>query len=305
MNKWLAAIRLPFLTASVIPVLVGVALAYYETGQFNWITALLTAIAAACLHTGANMSNDYYDHKTTDDDINETPTPFSGGSRVIQNGLLTPGTVISAALAFYGAGIIIGLYLWSATPGNLVLYLGLIGFLSGFLYTATPIKIGYHGWGELTVGLNFGILEVLGAYYVQTGNFAWSPVIAGIPVSFLIAAVLYINQFPDYEADKAVGKNHWVVKLGKKKARLWYNILMFGTYPVVVLGVIFGALSPFALIILATLPLAIKAARILKVHYDKIEELLPANALTIQVHLMFGLLLAVGFVAAKFLDHLI
>jgi len=300
MKKWIVAIRAPFLTASIVPVILGVTLALYKTGNFNWFTALLTVIGAACLHIGANMSNDYYDHVTTDDDINKTPTPFSGGSRVIQDGLISPRAVLTVAFIFFGIGIAVGLYLWSVTPGNLVLYLGIIGFLSGFLYTATPLKLGYRGWGELMVGLNFGVLEVLGSYYVQTGDFSWSTILAGLPVSFLIAAVLYINQFPDYEVDKKVGKNHWVVRLGKKRARSWYYVMMFATYPVIVFSVIFGVLSPWTLVVLLTLPMSIKASRVLRTHYGKTEELLPANALTIHVHMVFGLLMAAGCLAGTF-----
>lgn len=301
MKKWIQATRAPFLTASATSVFLGGALAYYETGRFDWFTWLLTFIGCLCLHLGANMSNDYYDHKTTDDDINETPTPFSGGSRVIQEGLVSPKAQLGVAFAFFGIGIVIGLYIWSITPGNTVLYLGLAGFLSGYLYTAGPVRIAYRGWGEVVVGLNFGVLEVLGTYFVQTGHLAWSAFLAGIPMSLLVAAILYINQFPDYEADKAVSKNHWVVRLGRKKARKWYYVLMFASYAAVLISVLFDFISPWGLLAMATLPLAVKAVKVLRANCDKIEELMPANALTIQIHLLFGMLMTVGLIAGKVL----
>ena len=301
MKKWLTAIRAPFLTASVIPVFVGIALAVYEVGAFNLLTGLLTLLGAVCLHIGTNLSNDYYDHITNDDEINETPTPFSGGSRVIQEKLISPKRMLTAALISFGIGIVIGLYIWSITPGNIVLYFGLIGFLSGFLYTATPFKLGYRGWGELLVGLNFGLLEVIGSYYVQTGHISTSAVLAGIPVSLLITAVLYINQFPDYEADKAVGKNHWVVRLGKEKARIIYYGLLYTSYLIVAIAVVIGVLTPWTLVVFITFPMALKASKVLKAHYSKIEELLPANAMTIQIHLTFGLLMVIGTLAGKFI----
>ncbi|MCP4632659.1 MAG: 1,4-dihydroxy-2-naphthoate octaprenyltransferase [candidate division Zixibacteria bacterium] len=302
MNKCLIAIRAPFLTASALPVVIGVTLAVYETGSLSWFTAILTLISAVCLQVGTNVLNDYYDHKTTDDDINETPTPFSGGSRVIQDGLFSPRSVFILGSVFFIIGIIVGLYLWSITPGNTVLYLGLIGFLSGFLYTATPFKLGYRGIGELLVGLNFGVLEVFGAYFVQTHHFSWSTVFAGVPMSLLIAAVLYINQFPDYDADKAVGKKHWVVRLGKEKARVYYYLMVFASYLVVISSVIINVLNPLVLIVMITLPMAIKASKVLSINYNKIDELLPANALTIQIHMLFGLLLSVACIAGYFIN---
>ncbi|MFQ5869297.1 MAG: 1,4-dihydroxy-2-naphthoate octaprenyltransferase [Candidatus Zixiibacteriota bacterium] len=295
-KDWLAAPRLPFLTASVVPVFFGTALGWQRTGEFNPFYFFLTLVGVCLAQMGANMANDYYDHKTTDDDINKNPTPFSGGSRVIQEGKIKAASILKASLLCYALGAIIALYLNSITPGNFVLILALVGFLSGFLYTATPAMLGYRGLGEPLLGLNFGTLTVIGAYFVQTHTFSWEVFWISWPISFLIVAVLYINQFPDYEPDKAVDKRHWVVRLGRKKATYGYYALIFGSYLWVIVTVIIGILTPFALIVLVTLPKALKASRILRTSYDKILELIPANAATIQVHLLIGLLLSLACV---------
>ncbi|HEQ98044.1 MAG TPA: 1,4-dihydroxy-2-naphthoate octaprenyltransferase [candidate division Zixibacteria bacterium] len=303
-KKWMITIRLPFLTAAAVPVIFGIALAWQMTGRFDFLLGLITLLGVCFAQAGTNMANDYYDHKTTDDDINENPTPFSGGSRVIQEKIQTPGTVIRGALFFFGLAALCGLYLWLATRNRYehaytIPLLAIIGFLSGFLYTATPVKLGYRGLGELFIGLNFGALSVLGSYYVQTGQLGWTPIIASIPIAFLIAAVVYINQYPDYEADKAVDKKHWVVRLGKKNAIGGYLFLIYGSYIATAVAVILGYIPVLTLLVLLSLPLAINATRTLLAHYDKVEELIPANAATIKIHLTYGLLLAVGVVVDR------
>jgi 1,4-dihydroxy-2-naphthoate octaprenyltransferase len=299
LKDWLRAPRLPFLTASIVPVLFGTALAWERTGSFDPLYFVLTLFGVCFAQMGANLANDYYDHKTTDDDINRNPTPFSGGSRVIQEGKISAAGILKFSLICYGLGAIIALYLNSIAPGNVVLILALVGFLSGFLYTASPVMYGYHGLGEPLLGMNFGTLAVIGAYYVQTFKFDWEVFWVSWPISFLIVAVLYINQFPDYEPDKAVNKRHWVVRLGRRKATYGYHALIFGTYLWVIASVVVGILTPFALIVLITLPKALTASRILQLNYDKIRELVPANAATIQMHLSIGLLLSLACVVDR------
>lgn len=298
-KKWIVAIRAPFFTASAVPVLVGTALAWNLTGKFSFYKFILTLIGVPLFNAGTNLANDYYDHKTGNDEINTNLTPFSGGSRVIQNGLVPPKHMLIGSFLFFGLGSIIGLYLNAVTPGNLILFLGIFGFLSGFLYTFTPILIGYRGWGELLVGLNLGTLAIIGAYYVQAHTLSWAAFWISLPIGFLVTAILYINQFPDYEADKAVNKRHWVVRFGKKKAVYGYYLLISATYLVIAGSVIFRVVTPFALVSFLTLPLAIGAIKILKLNYDKIAELIPAQAKTVQMHLFTGLLLSLGFVVGR------
>ncbi len=297
---WLRASRFQFFTASVVPVIVGGAVAYWETGTVRWGYWLATLIALVLLHAAANLANDYYDHLSRNDEINvEFISPFTGGSRFIQKQLTSPVSILIAALACLAAGSGIGLILvW--LRGWPILVLGVVGGLSGFFYTANPLRLGYRGLGEIFIFLDFGILPVLGTYYVQTQQFTIAAAAASLPVAFLIAAVLWINQFPDYRADHAVHKKHWVVRLGRRRACYVYAADLLAAPLAVPVFVTLGWLPPLTLLALLPLPLAINAIRTAFRHYDQPEKLLPANVATIMIHLSTGLLLAVGLV----LSHL-
>lgn len=293
---WFIAVRMPFLTASISPVLLGGAVAWATRHEFSWSLLLLTMLAGGLIHLGVNVINDYFDHVSSNDDINvEFMRPFSGGSRVIQLGLLSPLEMLVGAMVLFGLSSGVGFYL-AAVTGPMVLLFGFIGLMSGVFYVGKPFNWGAHGIGELLVGLNFGILMTLGAYYVQTQRVDWTPAVAAIPVAALIAAVLYVNEFPDYAADKAVGKRTWVVRLGRPRAANVYAALMAIPYVSVLLAVIAGTLPVTTLLPLLTLPLAVRAVLIAYRYHSQPLELAPANALTIVTHLSVGLLLTLGYV---------
>ncbi|MFQ6093256.1 MAG: 1,4-dihydroxy-2-naphthoate octaprenyltransferase [bacterium] len=294
-KSWVIGLRASFLTATIVPILLGAVIAWVTTAAFHWGYFLLTMLGGLFLHAGTNVINDYSDHRSGNDEVNlEFVRPFSGGSRVIQLGLLTPLEVLVGGLALFLLGSLMGLYLaW--VRGPLILALGVIGIASGMFYSGKPFDWASKGIGEMLVGLNFGVLMTLGAYYVQTQELSWVPVMAGIPVAFFIAAVLYINEFPDYQADKVVGKKTLVVRLGRQKAVIGYVVLIMGAYLSILAGVVTGVLAPVALAGLATLPLSVRAIHYARRHYAKSFDLVPANALTIIAHLATGLLLTLAY----------
>jgi len=291
---WLRALRAPFFQASIIPVVLGTSVAWYKTGVFYPGYFLVALLGAVSLHAGANLANDYFDHKTGADELNQQPTPFSGGSRVIQQGLITPQTIYRASLLFIGLGSLAGMYLvW--TRGWPILVIGLIGVLSAYYYTSGPLKIGYRGFGELLVGLNFGPLMVLGAYFVQAANFSMDAFAASLPVGLLIAAILYINEFPDYNADKAAGKKTLIVKIGPEKAVKGYYFLLTLAYLSIVAGSLTGMIPWAGLLCLATLPLAYKSIKMTRKNYADTKAITPAMANTVGLHLAMGLLLSAAY----------
>lgn len=296
---WAKAMRLPFLTATAVPVILGGSVAWYISGMFNWFNFMLTMVGIACLHIGTNLMNDYFDHKSGNDEANSTPTPFSGGSRVIQDGLIPAEQILFASVLFFVLGSLIGMFLVWKLQSSTILLLGIFGVLCGVFYTAAPLKLGYRSSGELLVGLCFGPLTAVGSYYVQTDKIFLIPLLASIPVGILILLVLYINEFPDYNADKSVHKKTIIVILGKEKGIKLYHILLGSVYLYTIMCVVFHLLPIYTLLILLTLPLAFKAYRISRIHFDKVEELLPVNAATIQLHLSIGLLLSAGFILDK------
>ena len=293
---WIVKLRAPFFTADLVPVCLGTAIAWARTGAFNVWYFLLTLVGVVCINAGTNMTNDYFDHTWGSDEVNtEFASPFTGGSRLIQMGIVKPKTFLWQGIGFFVIASLIGLLLTFAR-GMWVLWLGLIGVFTGFFYTAPPIRLARTSLGELLVGLNLGPLMVLGSTYVQTQTLSWEPVIASLPVGLLIVLVLWINQFQDAPADAAVGKNHLVVRLGRRRAVTAYGLLLAVVYLSLLAGVLFGGVTPFALLGLLTLPMAVKAYRVARVHYDHPRELTPATAATIQIHLRTGILITLGYI---------
>lgn len=301
---WFAASRAPFFIAVVTSTFLGTTIAWAVDGVFHWAYFLLTLLAVMLVNGGTNLANDYYDYKSSNDQINvEYIFPFTGGSRMIQKGLLKPSQVLRAGIICFVLAALLGLYLaWAR--GWVLLALGAFGILTGFFYTAPPLKLGYRWIGELVVGLNCGILVTLGAYYVQAQQVTWLPVIAALPLGLLIAAVLWINEIPDYTADKAVGKQQLVVRLGRKRAAKGYVVLLASAYLTIILGIclhwISSGLGPplLALLGFLTLPLAVRNIKLATTHYDSVL-LAPANATTPILYLGTGLLICLGFTLDK------
>jgi len=290
---WVRAIRAPFFTAAIIPVFVGTAAAWVLTNRFDLSIFALTTLGAVLAHAGANLANDYFDHQSGNDPINRYRTVFNGGTGVILDGLLTARQVHRAALLCFGLGALIGLDLaWRAGPA--VVGLMLLGFLIGYFYTAGPIKAAYRGFGEIVLGLAFGPLLGLGAYYVQAQRLDPVGFFVTVPVGFLVTAILYANQFPDYEADAAAKKTNLVVRLGTRRAVPGYYLLMAANFLWILLMPLWPGLPATVWIAAASLPLAVKAASILRVKHADPPALVPVSAMTIQVHLITGLLLTVG-----------
>jgi 1,4-dihydroxy-2-naphthoate octaprenyltransferase len=290
----MASLRAPFFTGVIVPIALGSILAWYHTGHFFWGYFALTMIGGIALHGGANTMNDYFDHLSGNDPVNrEYVRPFSGGSRLIQNRQLTHRQMLYISLSCYAIGIVIGLVL-TGFRGFPISVIGVIGVASGILYVAPKVNLASRGIGELTVALNFGVLCVLGSYYVQAQRFSWEAVLASIPVALLITAILWINEFPDYQADKAIGKTHWVVRLGRKKSAVVFTVMMALVYIFILL---LGVLYPKRWVLLGflTLPLSVKAVMNSLKNYDEIPKLVPSNAGTILTHAATGILLCVGY----------
>jgi len=298
LKLWIRATRAPFFQAVIIPAFLGAAVAWYETGLFFIWYFLLAVIGVVCLNAGTNLANDYFDHKSRADDINKEATRFSGGARVIQEGLISPAKIYQASLIFFCLVALIGLYL-TYTRGLVVLIIGIVGVLSGYFYTASPIRIGYRGWGELLVGLNCGPLVVLGAYYVQAQTLSVAALFVSVPVGLLITAVLYINQFPDYTPDKLSEKRTLVVKIGRERALKGFYLLVIFAYLFIILGVIMRIIPWIGLVSLFTFPLAWKAIKTARSNYTDTKGLIPAMSNTVATHLITGLLLSFGYIMAR------
>lgn len=210
-----------------MPVLIGSALAYKQIGNINYTLAILALLATVAFQIASNIANDYFDHRSKNDILNENRTPFSGGSGLLPKGLIAPNKALIASLLFFAIGASLGIAILIITKKPAVLALGLAGILGGFFYTAGPLKLGYRTTGEIIIALLFGILPVYGAYYIQTSVWNLIPLLPSLVVAVLIFLVIFANEFPDFEADKAVNKRTLVVTLGINKAAILYKAALF------------------------------------------------------------------------------
>jgi 1,4-dihydroxy-2-naphthoate octaprenyltransferase len=292
---WLVIMRLPFLTATIVPILVGAAVANFMGYDVSWAWLGLTILGGSLLHIGTNTANDYFDHTSGTDEANYNyMVPFSGGSRSIQMGLISAKGMLTVSLVVFALSALVGVPLIQKAGSMNVLWLGLIGFISGFFYTAPPFRFASRkGLGELLIGLNFGPLMVAGSALIQTGKILPEALLAGIPIGLLVAAIVYVNEFPDHDGDKATGKDTLIVVFGPEKARLGYVLLVAGAFTSIILMALNGTLPMLSLIALPAAYFGVKAIKTLYKYYND-RLLLPANAGTINMHLVTGLLFCIG-----------
>ncbi len=296
---WLAlrATRLPFLSATIVPVLLGIFIAAAQ-GFFDLGAALLTIVGGFAVHLGLNVANDVFDTRSGADDANVNPTPYSGGSRVIQYGLVTLRQMATISFAFYALAAAIGLYLLATRGSVALLVIGVLGFVVSIGYTAPPLKLVYRGVGEFAVALGFGPLMLLGAYVVQTrGLVSAEALVASLPVAILTALILYVNEIPDRGGDAAAGKRTLPVRLPKNVVINAYAIAASAAFAFVVAGVIAGLLPIPALLALVALPLVRQVYGGLKQMYDSPYGLMSVMAVNIRLHLIVGGLLLLAYLA--------
>ena len=301
---WLQELRAPFFTASIIPVLVGTALAYSNANIFNPYLFILAVLGMVALHAGANIANDYFDHTSGNDWANKNVTPFSGGSQLIQQGLLSPKSVLIASWTALSIAALIGIIILAITKSVFILVLGLVGLIGGYFYTASPLRLGYRGAGELIIGILFGVLPVYGSYYLQTPNIDFVPLLPGIIVAMLIFLVILINEFPDAPADGAVNKKTLVVIFGDRTAAWIYTVVLIATFCIALAAMLIfrnTAILPFLLYLL-TIPLAVIILKTIKKEILQKTAGHKSNQLTILLHLAGGSLLAAGFLISGLMN---
>lgn len=298
MNIYLKALRAPFLAGSLVPVIIGSAFALSSKTFSLWLL-LICAVGITGLHLGANLLNDYFDARGSDP-INMRVTPFSGGSRAIQDGGLAPRIVLFMALFFFAIGFSVGIWLICLNR-PLVIPIGLLGFGAGWVYSAPPLQLMSRGWGEAVIFIAFGPLVTLGTYYVMSGSLSWPAFAIGVPQGFFIAGVIWINQFPDYEADRRANKRNLVVRLGPGYSRYFYCVIMSMAFVFVFFLIGVAGFSYLIMLSFMAFPLALKAMWVLWRVYLSHIGIIPAQALTIQTLIAHGLLLSIGIALSRFI----
>ncbi len=293
LRYWLAT-RPAFFSVSIIPALVG-ALAAHEQGYvLHWGLLLLTLLGIMLVHAGVNVLNDYFDEQNGTDRRNtQRIFPFTGGSRFIQNGVLSEHDTLIFGSVLMLVAMLLGFAL-TASSGAGLLWIGVLGFVVGWGYSAPPLRLNSRGFGEPMVALGFGILTPLGAWFVQTEAMAWYPVLVSFPLSLLVMNILLINQFPDCAADAASGKHHWVVRFGAEAAAKLYFAAVLIALTFLLGLIIFGLLPKAALLSVLPLGIAIKAALQLMTFAQEPAKLEPAIKMTIGAAVSHSVLLCLG-----------
>ena len=292
LKAWLLLPRFQFLPLTVILVSLGTGVAAYD-GYFHIGYFILAMVGSILVHITVNVINDYYDY-VDGIDLNTQRTPFSGGSGVLPSNLLKPSQAFWFATISLLIAMGIGGYFCFARGWWLFPLLLVAGF-SAYFYNVTLSR----WWvGELFAGLNFGPLLVLGSYFVQTGRYSWEALVASLAPGILTSNLLFLNEFPDREADRKGGRRHLVISLGKKDASYIFVILLATSYLCILVGVLTNMMPVVTLIGLGTVIFGWKAARGALKYYNDMNRLVPILGVNVITILGTQALLAIGYVIA-------
>ncbi|MDZ4159573.1 MAG: prenyltransferase [Anaerolineaceae bacterium] len=300
MQTFIGPMRLPFIILTPACVAAGIGAAVWQTGSvipatagINSLYLILALLGAIASHISVNSLNEYFDFKSGLDFITRK-TPFSGGSGTLPANPGKANLALATGLTTLGIAAVIGVYFLSVR-GLALLPLGLLGLLVVASYT---VWLTRSPWLCLVApGLGFGTFMVMGTYFVLTGGYSWSAFFASLVPFFLVNNLLLLNQFPDLEADRAIGRRHLVIIAGRPRAaRVYAGFLV--AYLSLVVGVALGYLPAFALLGLLTLPLAAKAALNALRNPDDLEKLMPSLGLNVILNILTPLLVAVGLLIA-------
>jgi 1,4-dihydroxy-2-naphthoate octaprenyltransferase len=302
-KTWMAQVRAPFLILAVFLVVIGLAFSvkYPQTPgtTLNWLHAVMLILGVVLSHVSVNLFNEYSDFKTRID-FNTNRTPFSGGSGMMQAGKTRPENVKAVGIITLLIAGTIGIY-FTFVSHWMVFVFSVFGAFSVLFYTNFLAK---YVLGELFAGLALGTLVVLGTYLAMTGMpgmpvadlFPKEVIWISIPPGILTSLLLFLNEFPDHEADKEGGRRHLVIRFGLKGASYIYTAAMFATFGIIVLAPIIGISSYWIYIALLPMPLGIKAAMTAIRHGDDLGKMIPALGSNVMTVLLTDLLLAVSVI---------
>ncbi|MCI0565015.1 MAG: prenyltransferase [Nitrososphaera sp.] len=289
MSSWLRAIRIRFLLASVIAVSNGLAIAYWKNGYVDPLYAVLTYVGVVFLHASVDLLNDYWDHKRGIDSAT-TRTRFSGGTGVLPENLLSPRRVYAAGMIFLVLGASVGAYFVAIRGVTIAIILG-FAIVAIYFYSTRIVNAGL---GELFVGIK-GTMIVLGTFYVQAAVLEAAAFYVGLIVGLLSATVLFINSFPDYDADRSKGRRTLVILLGKGRARTLFPTFFIMAYAMIAAGILFEFTKVYSLASLVSVPFAANAIAHLR-KGQSIDCLVPAMASTVTYSRVTGFVLALSLV---------
>jgi 1,4-dihydroxy-2-naphthoate octaprenyltransferase len=290
----LGPMRAPFLILAPACVAVGVGTAYWQTREISWSQVLLVLLGALASHICVNVLNEYFDF-TSGLDAKTHRTPFSGGSGMLPAHPDMEKSTLFLAIVAFAVVALVGLYfVW--LRGWLLLPLGVAGVLLLATYT---IWLAYDPILCLMApGLGFGVLMVMGTHFSLTGAYSWVSFVASLVPTFLVSALLLLNQFPDVDADRSIGRKNFPITIGRQASGVLYGILLLLAYASVVVGVILGLLPRSSLLSVSTVIVAWKAYQGAYQNAENTPALIPSMGLNVVINLTAPILLAVGLFIA-------
>lgn len=279
--------------ASVASMLLGTAAAWRD-GPLSPGWLALTVLGIFLVEVAKNASGEVVDFDSGNDQAvaPEDRSPFSGGKRVLVDGLLTRVEALAVAAVCYAAAVAVGLVIVFQRNAEVLGY-ALAGVALALFYHAGPLRLAYRGLGELAVALAYGPLICLGTYLVQRGEVAAAPLLLSIPLGLLIAAFLWINEFPDYRADRAAGKRTLVVRLGRPRASRAFALILALAFALLALMPAAGLPATVWLGFVAAVPAA-RAARALLRGPEDMALIVPAQAQALLAFVLYAIGVSAG-----------
>jgi 1,4-dihydroxy-2-naphthoate octaprenyltransferase len=291
---WFTCARPKTLAASIAPVLLGGAMAFSdgEYGKFSWLTFAVTLLAAVFIQVGTNFANDYYDHLKGSDTEGRV-----GPIRGLHTGEVSPSQMKTAFIVAFAFAMLLGLFL--VVKGGLpILLIGHVSVVCGYLYTAGPFPLAYVGLGDVFVFVFFGPVATAGTYFLQRSEINSNVVIAGLATGLLATAILAVNNFRDYDSDKAARKNTLVVRLGRSFGIYEYAFCLLAALAIPVYLAFANAHRFGGLLSLLTLPFSFCLIRRIAARPAP-EVLNNLLAGTGKLLIVFSLLFALGWLIGK------
>jgi len=265
LKAWVQASRPQFFVATLIPLILGGVLAANDGGWDTW-RWLAVLCASFLVHMNTNLANDYFEYFSGADEGESI-----GGSRVLQEGKISLTQIRNFMIVGYGIACILGVWILLESMAWWLAGVMIFSFLSSIYYTARPVRYGYHGLGELFVGINMGPVMVIGTYTAMTGNFSLSSLLLSMPIGLMVALILYYQSLPDIETDCSIGKNTLAVRLGRAGSLWGYRVFVAATYISIVFLILNNNLHYAAAAAVVTLPPAVLVDRMIKNTADWVE----------------------------------
>ncbi|WP_371870363.1 1,4-dihydroxy-2-naphthoate polyprenyltransferase [Gottfriedia solisilvae] len=293
-RTWWNLLRPHTLTAAFIPVAIGSILAHIDD-SFHTLLFIAMLVASLLIQAAANMINEYYDYKRG---LDHEGSVGIGGA-IVRDGI-KPSTVLQLAFTFFGISVLLGIYICMQSSWWIAV-IGIICMTAAYLYTGGPYPIAYTPFGELVAGFFMGVVIIGITYYIQAGSVPTKILLLSLPTSITIGAILTANNIRDLDNDKENGRKTLVILLGKKNSIIFIGSMFVVAYALVVAFVIAKLMTPFVLISLLSIPLAIKAT---KGFIGKTEpiEMMPAMAATAKTNTIMGFLIVIGLIIGNILS---